>query len=446
MRDPVVLCFIAAAMVWSLGNSFVSLLFYWWLAIFRPQDWMWGDYTFLRLSLIAGIIALVGCLLRGHFPRIRGVTGALILAFALNFVVATWVNGCDIGWAWVDHYCRLALILFLTDRFLTSPKRITIVLFVVAVSLAFYSSKAGLSSVLGGGLSQYGVKNLGGSFSESNAFALGTAVVIFYLLAVTANPGAILGGRERLASGAESALGRYFRWGMVAACFFSAINIMSLSSRGSFLGLAAGGVVFIATRRNGLRTLAKLLPVALIALLFVPMPEGFTERISSAFVEEEQLDKSAASRFYFWGVGMDMARAHPLGVGANCFNARYNEFDHSGGFYGRNRSVHSAHFQVLAEAGYIGLLIWTFLILSSIRQCLAIKRRALHVSLSPDDSRFLDVTAVALMSATIAFCVGGAFYPAAFMEFPWLTFVVANSLSSLSKTMVAQAANSLPEK
>ena len=101
MRDLAVLTFIGVGLLASLVNAFTSVLFYWWVAIFRPQDYVWGDIDFLRISLVAGVIVVVGCLVRGILPKVRGTTGVALIAIVILTAVATYTNGCSVSLTWL---------------------------------------------------------------------------------------------------------------------------------------------------------------------------------------------------------------------------------------------------------------------------------------------------------------------------------------------------------
>ena len=430
MRDLAVLTFIGVGLLASLVNAFTSVLFYWWVAIFRPQDYVWGDIDFLRISLVAGVIVVVGCLVRGILPKVRGTTGVALIAIVILTAVATYTNGCSFSLTWLDHVARLTLILLITDRFLSSPERVTQLLAVIAISLLFYAGKAGLAAILAGGASQLGISNLSGTFTGSNAFALGTAVAIFFALATIPYSSALLG---RFAT---PKLSRWYALGVYVVCGLGAFNVLSLGSRGATLAMFVGILLFVMSRPGGGAFLLKLTPFALIAVLIVPLPEGFEERITSAFSEEEERDKSAASRPHFWGIAVRMADAHPMGVGPQCYNSYYDSFDDSGGFFGRNRSVHSAHFQMLAEWGYLGALIWIFLIVTSVGQCLAIKRRSRSTLISKGEGEKMAFVATCMGCALVVYVLGGMFYAVALMELVWVVFIAVNALNQWSKQAI----------
>ncbi|MEM7504622.1 MAG: O-antigen ligase family protein, partial [Pseudomonadota bacterium] len=305
-------------------------------------------------------------------------------------------------------------------------------------SLGFHSSKGGLAALLSGG-NQYGISNLKGSFSGSNAFALGTAVIVFFMLMANARLEMVFDKWLLDEKGEVKPWVRHLKIAGLGAIAFSAFNVMSLHSRGSFLALAGGLFIFVAFRPNGFRRMMLILPLLGITLLVVPLPDGFSERIASAFADEEDRETSAASRPHFWGVGVNMAVSNPFGVGLGCFNEHYDRYDPTEGEWGSGRSVHSSHFQVASETGVPGAIIWILLFCSSLLQCQVVRIRSRHLSLTPAQAAFLEYNAIALICGMLTFIVGGMFYALALIELPWMMFVLSGALNRISKEMIEEA-------
>lgn len=434
LRTLFVLTIVAVGLFFALRSPFAAMLLYWWVGIFRPQEWVWHDISFLRLSIVAAGLLLAGCAMQGKFPRFNSVTAVLSLTFLAMQALATFTAGCGaVSLQWLDFLVRMFLILFLTDRLIESPRQFAIVVFVIGAALGMHGVQHGLGAVLGGGAVRYGVQNMGGSFSGSNAFAMGTAVITFYLLAAAGSyrmlfgielPGSARGGVERL-----FAFGGYFA---AAMCVF---NVVTLFSRGASLALAIGIAYFMYVRPGGVRNWLKVLPLVVIALPFVPVPEGYMERIESVFVEDDERDKSAESRPYFWSLAVKMADDQPLGIGTRCYSEYYNRYDTSGGQYGYFRSVHGSHFQILAEIGYGGLAVWlalfivTALVLRKVKSIVLMLDRLRHPHAS-----FYRLNANCLESAMLVFLLGSTFYEMAHVETIWLTFFLSAALLRLART------------
>ena len=439
VRSIVVLLVLAVSLVMAVGSRLYSVGFYWWLAIFRPQDWVFIDISALNISLLAGLIVIVGCLLTGNLPQISGLPTALMIVMLLLLVLASEINGCAPAWDWVDYFFRLTVVLLITNRLIRDPRAFSIIVMVFGLSLGFYASKAGLSSILAGGTSQYGIANLTGSFTDSNGFAHGTAVLVFFMLASAFSLHTVFGKYVADEHGADNNIGRLMRYGIIGIALLSSFNVMSLGSRGSALALAGGWFMFIAFRRGGLARMFKLLPVAVVLALVVPLPQGFEERIASVFADEEEIDASAASRPHLWSVAVLMAQSHPLGVGAQCYTSYYDRFDPSNGQFGKRKAVHSVHFQALANTGYAGALVWIVLALATTSLLLAVRRRSQHLALTLEQQKFLEINSSSLLCALAVFYVGGSFYNHMYVEYFWIIPVLAESLSRISLKMIADS-------
>ena len=433
MRDIVILGVAFAWLVAAFFNQFAALLFYWWLAIFRPQEFIWGDSS-IRFSLMSAFILLVLSVFKGTVPRLNHRIMVLMAVLVALQAIAVLGNGCgEQGTFWLEHLGILLAVLLFTERLVATPRQLFWLITTIACSLGFYSARIGLASVLGGGTSFAGLSHMGGTFAGSNAFALGSALVIFYMIATAQNATKFRELDEASTQRNTSIWQVALRWGMWLSVVLSAYLIVALFSRGSLLGLAAGALTWFALQRRRGIWVVRIVPLVLILAIVIPIPEGYKERIGSIFEEKEELDKSAASRPYFWGIAAQMASDHKLGVGSKCFIAYYSQYDKTGGFYGSYRSVHSSHFQILAEVGYFGAFIWALLFWCAMRALLTVRKRASSEYLTPAQSHFFFTCANAMMASMLAFLVGGAFYELAHNEITWLTFTLAAVLERMSR-------------
>jgi putative inorganic carbon (HCO3(-)) transporter len=412
----------------AVSSRFAALLFYLWFAVFRPQEWVWMDITSLRLSLVIALMLVVPSVLTGILPNISHLLsiGALcFLGTALLAQVTTFDPG--MGWHWLDFFWRLILVCLLAVTLIDTKRRFYLTVVVIAGSFGYYTSKAGLASVLGGGMRFEA--GLGGAFSDNNGYAM-AAVMIMPLL---------------LASAQNVPLDTPYRKGIGAVLYLSvpltALTVISTFSRGGFLALAASLLVFVALQRRRFSSLLLLALVVAVVGPFVPIPQGYFSRIGTIQTYEEIGDDSAMGRLHFYQVAIEMARDNPLGVGPRNYEIVYDRYDFLGGRYGHNRAPHSSHFEVLAENGYLGALIWITLFVLAFRAAFRVRRRARDATLSKADQRFLFTMSNALVVSMSGFLVGGAFIALALNDLTWLTFSLVAALDRLSARMVAGEAH-----
>jgi len=131
------------------------------------------------------------------------------------------------------------------------------------------------------------------------------------------------------------------------------LAVIATQSRGGLLGILAIFGVY-GYRRIQSKTLFFTLAVFAALVLFVLA--GISDR-SSGGAAEAGIDASAMGRLYAWEAAFGMALHNPFsGVGINNFYSNY--YFYSPHWDGLNHAVHSTWFGVLAETGFLGLVVF----------------------------------------------------------------------------------------
>ncbi len=411
----------------------MGVLLYWWFGIFRPQDWIWWDVSGLRLPLIAAAVLILPSFLQGKFPRLDNAIARLMVFWLILAVLAHLVNGCEGGGAMaasMKNMLVLILVVLLTERIVSNHQQLLGVVFIVGASLGFYSGKGGIHALLGGGAVNYGASNLTGLFSGSNGFALGSAILLFFIIFIYQMSGKEQYQKYAPAFVQSERLRLIAKYVSMAMIFGTVYNVVSLFSRGSALAMAIGILFWIYLHGKSLKIFIYLGILSVILLAVVPLPQGYEERIRSIFAEEDDMDKSAMSRPHFWRTATEMTAEHPIGIGPGCYARYYDRFDSTGGYYKTGRSVHSSHFQILAEIGYLGMLLWLLLFVVAHKKLMAVRRQAL-ANPNHEHSFFYLNLANALACAQVVFFIGGAFYEQAYNDLIWLIWGLTIALQRL---------------
>lgn len=410
---------LALGMLASLWSRFAALLTYVWFAMFRPQEWLWTNaMSDLRLSLVIALLLIVPSLLTGVFPNVTHPVSILSLTFVGTAVLAQFVTPWpELSWPWLDSFLRLVLVVLLSITILNTRRRVLWFMAVLAGSIGFHTAKAGLASTLGGGLRFS--SGLGGAFVDNNGYALAAAMILPFLLCVFQNVDA------------RRALERWTGWAFLAALPLTIFTVMATASRAGFLAVTTGVLMFLGLQRRRLMPLIVVVLAVVTLMPFAPMPEGYLDRLSTIRTYEEVDEESAVSRLHFWRVAIRMAASNPLGVGLRNFDRAYDDYDFLGGEYGTGRSVHSSHFQVLAELGYPGIVVWIALFMYAFVTALRIRAFGGTAGLSPDEARFYTTTGNAFVVSMASFLVGGAFIALAVNDITWFTFGLVGATDRL---------------
>lgn len=207
--------------------------------------------------------------------------------------------------------------------------------------------------------------------------------------------------------------------------------VIATQSRGGLLGSMAVFGIF------GLRIIRSKFLLALIGtigLLVLFAAAGISDRQSGG-AAEEGIDASAMGRIYAWEAAFGMAVANPLtGVGLNNFYANY--FFYSPHWDGLNHAVHSTWFGVLAETGFLGLLVFIGCIYSLVKTS---KQTLSLLDAVPDNySPYLHATAAAVYAGIMGTIVSGTFLT---QGFTWPIYILAALCIALNRIVQNHSQN-----
>ncbi len=191
--------------------------------------------------------------------------------------------------------------------------------------------------------------------------------------------------------------------------------VIATQSRGGLLGsLAVFGIFAIKL----IRSKALLITLGIIGALALFAMAGISDRASGG-AAEEGIDASAMGRLYAWEAAFYMALDNPItGVGLNNFYANY--FFYSQHWDGLNHAVHSTWFGVLAETGFVGLIVFIITITSLIKTARGTIKR---IDLNPlMYSPSLNACANAVYAGLIGTIVSGTFLT---QGFNWPIYILA---------------------
>lgn len=413
--------FVSAIIVYGVFQSFrgpfYGLLFYLWLAYFRPEYWLWSDFVSqLNLSFIVGVTVLVSTMLSGRKLRL-GIGPCLMILFLGQSFISTMMSPAfAYAWPYWQDFAKSTTISLLIVTLVDDERQLRFIFLVIASSLGLEAVKQGWAQLLlnPGGINENAYPVLG----DNNGVAVGMFMLVAVFVALA-----------RTAPGRKERLGHRF----------AAVGVLyrgiSTFSRGGFLACGALGLHFLMRSKRKVPAIAG---IAIVGLLIVPvLPDAFWERMDTISTAGEGADQgvmaddtsdaaiadaSAAGRLHFWQVAVVMANEHPLtGIGHNAYNAVYNQYDTSGGDYGEARAVHSSWLAVLSELGYPGLLLFVLLVANALWVC----RRARRLAKRDPRMQSLAFYAVGIEGALVAFAVGGSFVSFQYVEFLWHTFALS---------------------
>jgi len=197
--------------------------------------------------------------------------------------------------------------------------------------------------------------------------------------------------------------------------------IVCTQSRGGLLAiLGVAGVVGWRT----VKSKALLISAALVAGLVLFAAMGINKRASGGG-HEEGIDESAMGRIYAWGAAWKMATSRPLtGVGLDNFVDNY--FFYSDHWDGMNHAVHSTWFNVLAETGFPGFIVFVSMVVYCIRSSL---RSGASIASARGPPEMYTIT-LSLLAGMTGFCLAGTFLT---QGFTWPIYILIGLIAAVGR-------------
>lgn len=327
--------------VLALFYILVSLV----VVLWTLDSWVSGtlrfDRNLIQLPLLAAAVyGVVQIIPFGYFGEVAGVAGIPRTISENPF--ATQMTAV--------HYFALFLFLAASLVLLDTASRVRKVAAVITVFGFAYAFFAILQSVLSP-LKIYGIYEASmpfGSFVNRHNFAafmeMSMAVPLGLLFT-----GAIVRDKRLLYATAIALMG---------------VALLLSGSRGGLVAFVAE-IIFLVLLTTGAKRKSKLgLRLGLAALLLVAVIGGAIfvggETSLTRVAETAATDDLTTGRSNIWSVTVQVIKANlPFGAGLGAFGVAYTPYDAMSGLE-RVEQAHNDYLQVLADAGFIGLIIGAF--------------------------------------------------------------------------------------
>jgi probable O-glycosylation ligase (exosortase A-associated) len=430
MRDVLITSTILGLLPFALRRPWVGCILYVWVSIMNPHRLTWGFAYDFPFAMIVGMTIILGLFIspdRKHFP-LNGLTATmLLLTLWMNVTLLTAIdfNGSLEMW---DRVMKNMLMVFIALTVLNSRKHIDILIWILVISIGFFSIKGGFFTIATGGQFRvYGPPQ--GVINENNALAVATIMII-----------PLMRYLQLHASHIKWISNKWIGRGLMFAMGMSAVSALGSQSRGALLAISAMAVFFWLKSRHKL--VLGIVIAAVGAGALAVMSDKWEARMRT--IETYEDDGSAQGRLVAWSTMWNLAKDRPLvGGGFEVGNSRvYSLYSDQPGF-GRTPVAHSIYFQMLGEHGFVGLGLFLLMGLLCWRYASWIIRHTRE----RDDLKWAHDLAAMIQVSFISYAVGGAFLNLAHFELPYymalMLVLTRNLVTQATSGKAVQAAKSI---
>lgn len=420
MRDVLLAGFIFGSLPFILVRPWLGVAVYVWVSVMNPHRLTWGFAHEIGFASIVATVTLIGLPFSKDFkwPQPSALLAALILFLAWTGVTTLVSLHPDLSYPRWETLMKTGLMALLIPALYHTKERLRLLIWVIALSIAYYGVKGGIFTVAtGGGGRVWGPE--GSYIEDNNALAVAVVMVIplmRYLQLTSPH--------------------KWVRWMLVGMMVSCAIAVLGSYSRGAFLAVLAMGCVFWWKGRHKIAVLLTALIAFPVALL--SMPESWYDRMESIRTYEQ--DNSASMRLNSWGTMWNVASDRPItGGGFELATPEvYSRYSPDPTF--PPQVAHSIYLQALGEHGFVGLALYLVLLASvwfAARKVIRLSR----VDGAGDPPWARDF-ALMLQVAFTGYAVGGAFLSLINFDAPYYLMAIMIATTALARRQARRQSRS----
>jgi len=400
LRDLAVILIVLAGCLYTLRKPYIGILLWSWLSYMNPHRLSWGFAYTMPFAYITALVLMISMLVNSRQAQklpINSLTLIWLLFIVLMGLSTLQAYFPEDAWVQYVRIIKIQLIVFLTMLLVTDINKLNQLIWVVVLSIGYFTIKGGVFTLLTGG--SYRVWGPPESFIEGNNELAVAALMVIPLMAYLRS--------------IQSDW--WIRQGLLAGMGLNLISAIGSQSRGALIAFAAVGLFFWFKSE---KKLVGGIVITLMTLgLIVFMPDSWHERMDT--IQTYEQDASAMGRLNAWEYAINAANHNLLGVGLDSWSGE------TFALYAPDpydvHAAHSIYFSVLADHGWIGLIMFLLIFYLS-----WFKLKQIIKKTNDTDQKDLNSLAKMLQVSFIAYWVGGAFLSLSYFDLPWhlVSFVV----------------------
>ncbi|QBG36339.1 putative O-glycosylation ligase, exosortase A system-associated [Litorilituus sediminis] len=434
MRDIAVTLLFFFLIYYTLRKPFIGVAAWAWITLAFPAGWAWGFSTNFRMNFSIAILTFVGYVFMKNKPKFRlDTTSFLLVILWLCALISTMTSQSlliDFAWGKFSDFSKVLLFYLAIILIVSKKVHIDTIIWSVVLSVSSFAAMEAVKFLLSfGGHRVAGFQ--GHIIGDRNdlAVAINMSIpLILYLVGQTKH--------------------KMLRSGLMALAALNVLAIIGSYSRGGFVGLVIlAGYFFLKSNRKFVWSIAILITLG-IASAFVP--SQWAERMNTVSTASTQ-DNSFIGRIWAWKISVKIANDNFFG---NSFLATQDpiawhqyreEIDNFGPIATPPipeeqfaKAAHSIYFQVLGDIGYIGLVLYLWVLYLFYRRLnrLVKKAKQLNIEWCEHLARMMSISLVgfAITGANVSLAYFDLIYVLIAMSFVLERRILVEPVSSNRET------------
>lgn len=400
MRDLVITLIVVTGCFYTLKKPYIGVLLWSWLSYMNPHRLAYGFAYDMPFAQITALVLLGSMLFSKETkkPPINSLTILWIVFVFFMGLTTLFAFNVEAATIYYVRIIKIQLIVFITMMLINDMNKLNQLIWVIVLSIGYYTVKGGLFTLLTGG--SFIVWGPAASMIEGNNELAVASLMIIPLMAYLY----------------KIQKKSWIKKGLLAAMPLNFVAAIGTQSRGALIAFAAVALFFWMKSDKKIPIGAGLLILCIGILAF--MPESWYQRMNT--IETYQQDASAMGRLNAWQYAFNAANHNLLGMGLNSWSPE------AFALYAPNpldvHAAHSIYFSVLGDHGWIGLFMFLLILHLTWKKLKAVIKNTTNKI----EYKEVNILAKMLQVSFIAYFTGGAFLSLSYFDLPWhlASFVV----------------------
>lgn len=394
MRDIIVALIVFGSIPFIFKRPYIGILMWAWLSYMNPHRLAWGFAYDMPFAQIIALVLFAAILFNRNEVQKIPIDGTVriwlifIIWMGITTLFAIYSDFAQYSFIKV---IKIQLLTFITMMLITNLDRINKLIWVIVISIGYYSVKGGVFTILTGGAHK--VWGPAKSYiEENNSLALASLMIVPLLV--------YLYHREK---------NKWIKYLLSGAALLTLISAIGSQSRGALLGFIAVLFFFWLKTRGKIITGVGICILVVIGFNF--MPNSWHERMST--IQNYEEDASAMGRINAWKYSISIANSRIVGGGFDSYSdSTYALYSPT---YVKPQAAHSIYFSVLADHGWPGLILFLMVLFMTWTSLSCVIRTCRH----EEGMNEQYALANALKVSFVAYLTGGAFLSLSYFDLPW---------------------------
>lgn len=400
MRDILLTIVVFGTIPYILKKPYIGILVWSWLGYMNPHRLTYGFARSMPYAQIIAIVLFVSFLFYKDKKMFPVNTITVIWMIFIIWMGITTFFAYYPGLAWIEYLkiLKIQVVIFFTMALITDLQKLRLLIWVIVLSIGFFTVKGGVFTLLsGGGHRVWGPDN--SFWGDNNAVALAGLMVfplMFYLYKVHEE--------------------KWIKYGLFITMIFTLFTVVGTQSRGALVAIAAVAVFFWFKSNSKFISGIVIMLMGLVLLSF--LPDSWFKRMDTIATYDQ--DASAMGRINAWQYSINAANDNFTGVGLNSWSLETFML------YAPNPTnvlaAHSIFFSVVADHGWPGAFMFVLIFYLLWRKL----TKAISRTNGLEYFKEINLLARMLQVSFIAYFAGGAFLSLSYFDLPWhlVSFVI----------------------